>query len=79
MKITYPREKRKIRLARDMAPFYVLLGRGRGSEWWLMNFWDKPYMFTRYKDAQIGAKKIESCMKLYEWEDGKCIIAKVTL
>lgn len=76
MKVTYPREKRKITLANNSSSLYVIFGKGVQRGWYIMDFWKLPYTFRRYTDAVQGARKIEKQMKYYGWEDTKAVIAK---
>lgn len=75
MKITFPRNKRKVKI--NGGTMYILFGRSRIGEFWLMDFWDKPYTFKTYKSAVIGAKEISKNMELYGWEDTKPLIMKI--
>ncbi len=79
MKITYPKEKRKINLAKDGGIIYILLGRGMGSRWWLQDFWRIPYTFDTYADALAGRKKMARLMEKHKWDDPKPVIAKISL
>jgi hypothetical protein len=77
MEISYPRDKRKIKLEKSAGVLYVLFGRARSGGFWLMDFWGKPYTFRKYKDAVNGQKFIAKKMKLYQWEDPKPLIMKI--
>lgn len=79
LKLSFPREKRRIRFGSGCGTVYLIVGRGMSPDWFLMDFWRKPYAFKTYADALKGARKIGKEMKRFQWKDDKPVIAKVTL
>jgi hypothetical protein len=82
MKITYPRENRRVR-GNGEDVLYVIVCRFNDGLWSFADFWGekKPMKYTAksYREALILKKKIEARARLYHWEPHSVAIAKIAL
>ena len=76
--ITFPREKRRIRL-RGENTIYVVLCQGRDRKWDMADFWGKSYIGNYQEIFAMKKAIVEESARLPWWDKDDFIIAKVTL